>query len=402
LKAASELPTLPEESVRFRTCPVCCGKIQTLVFAQDLTVPGGWWSYAGYRVVACGRCGFLYADRSLAQGALDKYYASVHYKVGCEKAATAEWSGCLPSRLQATVDFLAPYLEPASRLLDVGCGSGELLHLLKTAGFANVRGIDSSRAAVEAGRARYGVEIASGSVFECGQGEFDAVTVCHVLEHLTALPDFLLRLYSLVSPTGIVYVEVPNAEDFERFADPKQPGDWMYIRDLFTHFAPEHVNFFSRSSLRNLMRRFGFVEVRCQTTAFGAIASLWRRANVERDTETPPRVMSYARASHELQAQAVARIRLTLGSEPKILVWGAGLHTQRLLGSGILDAGAVVAFIDSDPVYRGSTLAGRPILSPAEIPAGIPILISSYRAEENIVAAARRMDLSNRLIRLYA
>jgi hypothetical protein len=64
-----------------------------------------------------------------------------------------------------------------------------------------------------------------------------------------------------------------------RFADPQSPGEWMYLRDLYTHFTPEHVNFFSLVSLRNLMLRHGFDEVRCEAHPLGVIAyetkSIW-------------------------------------------------------------------------------------------------------------------------------
>jgi len=140
-----------------------------------------------------------------------------------------------------------------------------------------------------------------GQHFDFNPGEFDAVTVCHVVEHITDLAAFLSRLRTLVSPRGFVYIEVPNAGDFERFADPQSVAESIYIRDLFTHFTPEHVNFFSVVSLRNLMRRYGFDEVACTGTPLGAIASVWRRSRVDQDTDTAGAVARYAEHSHELQ-----------------------------------------------------------------------------------------------------
>ena len=64
----------------------------------------------------------------------------------------------------------------------------------------------------------------------------------------------------------------------------------MYLRDLYTHFTPEHVNFFSLVSLRNLMLRHGFDEVRCETHPLGVIASVWRRRSIIADTSTAKEV----------------------------------------------------------------------------------------------------------------
>lgn len=207
---------------------------------------------------------------------------------------------------------------------------------------------------------------------------------------------------TLVSPQGVVYIEVPNAADFERFADPSNVPESIYIRGLFTHFTPEHVNFFSVTSLRNLMRRCGFEEVECQGTPLGAIASTWRRSRVDRDADTAPSVRRYAAHSRELQRKALDRIRTLAASGREIYVWGAGLHTQRLLANGGLSDVAIRAFIDSDPIYKGSTLAGKPIISPAEISGDDCIVISSYRAERKIEEAARRMGLTNELVKLYS
>jgi 2-polyprenyl-3-methyl-5-hydroxy-6-metoxy-1,4-benzoquinol methylase len=179
----------------------------------------------------------------------------------------------------------------------------------------------------EAGRSRYGVAITTGSIFDFNPGEFDAVTVCHVVEHIADLAAFLSRLRTLVSPQGFVYIEVPNAGDFERFADPQSVVESIYIRDLFTHFTPEHVNFFSVISLRNLMRHFGFDEVACTCTPLGAIASVWRRSRVDQDVETAGAVTRYAEHAREFQRRALERIREVAASGHEVFVWGAGLHT---------------------------------------------------------------------------
>jgi 2-polyprenyl-3-methyl-5-hydroxy-6-metoxy-1,4-benzoquinol methylase len=383
-----------------RVCAVCDSPEQQLVFEQPLIVPEGRCTYAGFDVVSCRRCGFLYADRTLDQRHIDEHYGSTTYRVAQDIAAAGEPQD-YTVRLQASADFIIPHLRPESTLLDVGCGAGQLLDILRRAGFLHVQGMDQSPTVSEAGRSRYGVAITTGSIFDFNPGEFDAVTVCHVVEHITDLAAFLSRLRTLVSPRGFVYIEVPNAGDFERFADPQSVAESIYIRDLFTHFTPEHVNFFSVVSLRNLMRRYGFDEVACTGTPLGAIASVWRRSRVDQDTDTAGAVARYAEHSHELQRGALERIRDVAASGQEVFVWGAGLHTQRLLANGALAGLSIRAFVDSDPIYRGATLDGKPIIAPSEISGDACILISSYRAERKIEAAAQAMGLPNKVIPLY-
>ena len=200
-----------------------------------------------------------------------------------------------------------------------------LLAMFRELGF-DCRGIDQSPVAAEAGMKKYGVRIDVGSVFDLPAGnEFDLVTTSHVLEHIVDLPAFLQCMWSLTKPDGFLYVEVPNAGDFLRFADPQSPGEWMYLRDLYTHFTPEHVNFFSLVSLRNLMLRHGFDEVRCEAHPLGVIASVWKRRSIVTDTNTAKEVVAYAAASRRIhavraryhsRAGAVGRSDARLGSGP--------------------------------------------------------------------------------------
>jgi hypothetical protein len=57
--------------------------------------------------------------------------------------------------------------------------------------------------------------------------------------------------------------------------------------------------------------------------------------------------------------------------------------------------------VDCDPIYRGATLDGKPIIAPSEISGDAGILISSYRAERKIEAAARAIGFPNKVIQLY-
>ena len=383
-----------------KRCSVCECADREILVAQPLEVPAERCTYTGYDIVACTRCGFIYADTSLNQQALDAHYEAPTYRYAHDVAASPD-SEVDALRFRACAASLAPLLPHDATVMDVGCGTGLLLAMFRELGF-DCRGIDQSPVAAEAGMKKYGVRIDVGSVFDLPAGnEFDLVATSHVLEHIVDLPAFLQCMWSLTKPDGFLYVEVPNAGDFLRFADPQSPGEWMYLRDLYTHFTPEHVNFFSLVSLRNLMLRHGFDEVRCEAHPLGVIASVWRRRNIVTDTNTAKEVVAYAAASRRIQQSALDTIRDLVQSGDPILVWGAGLHTQRLL-TGELTGANIQAFIDSDAAYRGTTLAGKPIVAPGEVVSGLPILVSSYRSEDKIVQYARSAGIQNRMITLYS
>lgn len=386
-----------------RACSVCECTGKKVLFRQPLILPEGRCTYVGYDIVACSSCGFLYADTESSQASLDSHYA------GPTKVAQALTEVGEPPedvvRLDNSAHHVMRFLKPEARVLDVGCGTGRLLSLLKTAGFRLVCGIDQSSAAAHIAHTKYGVEVHEGSIFDYSGGGFDCITACHVLEHIVDVGGFVRRLGTLLGDDGTVYFEVPDAHQFDRFVDPSAGEDWIYIRDLFTHFAPEHVNFFSTVSLRNLMKRMGFEEIYCESHQLGVIVSAWRLCSLVVDDKASEVLVQYAADSQELQKEALRAIQCVAESGEEVLVWGAGLHTQRLLGSGNLGSVNIRAYVDSDPSYRGTQLAGKPIIGPDEIPTlngSPPILISSWKSQSQIEKAIRSRGLPNRTIILYS
>ena len=77
-------------------------------------------------------------------------------------------------------------LDPESRILDLGCGSGTNLSMLRSMSFQNIKGLDISPAAVELCRQRGFVNVELGNICETGlpSGHFDLVLATDVLEHV--------------------------------------------------------------------------------------------------------------------------------------------------------------------------------------------------------------------------
>ena len=61
-------------------CAVCECPDREILVRQPLEVPDGACTYSGYNIVCCTRCGFLYADSSPGQQALDAHYQAPAYR----------------------------------------------------------------------------------------------------------------------------------------------------------------------------------------------------------------------------------------------------------------------------------------------------------------------------------
>jgi hypothetical protein len=87
----------------------------------------------------------------------------------------------------------------------------------------------------------------------------------------------------------------------------------------------------------------------------------------------------------------------------RILVWGVGTHTSRLMATSRLADADIAGFIESNSRYHGKSLHGRPIMPPRALKEhSEPVLISS-RVFQNEIAEQIRNDLGckNELILLY-
>jgi SAM-dependent methyltransferase len=107
-----------------------------------------------------------------------------------------------------------PLLEGRSPVIDVGCGRGEMLELLRGEGIA-ARGVDMDAAMVERCLAK-GLEVTCGDAVRylegSDEGSLGAVFAAQVIEHLpyTELLRFLRTVLAKLRPEGVVVMETVN------------------------------------------------------------------------------------------------------------------------------------------------------------------------------------------------
>jgi 2-polyprenyl-3-methyl-5-hydroxy-6-metoxy-1,4-benzoquinol methylase len=100
--------------------------------------------------------------------------------------------------------LLHPYVEGGS-LLEVGCGSGRYLDLMRALGWKRVVGVDFSAKAVEQAKDTLGLEVYCGELRDVvlEPESFDAVSLSHTLEHVPDPIDFLLIMLISLLLVGI-------------------------------------------------------------------------------------------------------------------------------------------------------------------------------------------------------
>jgi 2-polyprenyl-3-methyl-5-hydroxy-6-metoxy-1,4-benzoquinol methylase len=141
---------------------------------------------------------------------------------------------------------------PNGRLLDVGCGSGDWLLLMRELGW-QVEGIDFDERALEVAR-KSGLQVRCGSLEEQSfpSASFDAVILNHVIEHLPDPIGNLLECARLLRPGGKLVVCTPNGSSLGHRLF---KGKWRGLE------PPRHLHVFSEQSMHRLLERAGFREI---------------------------------------------------------------------------------------------------------------------------------------------
>jgi 2-polyprenyl-3-methyl-5-hydroxy-6-metoxy-1,4-benzoquinol methylase len=171
--------------------------------------------------------------------------------------------------------------KPEFRILDAGCGTGQMTKRLEALGEAV--GLDSAQEAIDYARSR-GVEcLVRGSITAppFADGSFDCVLALDVIEHVDDDIGILLSLYQVIKPGGHLIITVPAFDTL-----------WSE-HDEINH----HKRRYRSPRLRHLIAEAGFEIDRlsyCNTTLYFPVLAtrkaknLWRAVSRTKPGENRP------------------------------------------------------------------------------------------------------------------
>lgn len=118
------------------------------------------------------------------------------------------WFGSRTRALQAIMDRLLP-AGPDARLLDIGCGAGNMIHHLSR--YGQVKGLDIDERPVKKARERgYDVDrFDATQPMPFAESSFDAITALDVIEHNEDDMAILADSFRLLKPGGHMIITVP-------------------------------------------------------------------------------------------------------------------------------------------------------------------------------------------------
>lgn len=144
---------------------------------------------------------------------------------------------------------------PASAV-EIGCATGETIGALSERG-ATCWGVDTSTAAISAATEAYPAVDFSVATLPDLPHPVDAVLMMHVIEHVPDPVATLRACRKMTTDDGVLYLRFPN---YAGAAAKVMRGAWP-------DYMPDHVHYFTPTSIRAALERAGWREERSWTTA---------------------------------------------------------------------------------------------------------------------------------------
>lgn len=230
----------------YSECPVCKSK----AFAKVLTATDYTVSKEQFDIHHCNDCQHRFTNPVPKEAAIGPYYQSEEYisHSNTSKGLINRLYHIVRKRALRSKRKLAQSAsgKQTGRLLDIGSGAGAFLAEMKAAGWT-VDGIEPDEGARAVAKKDFGVIAQpSDAFFGLEEGQYDVVTMWHVLEHVHQLDGYMEKIAKLLKPGGTLLIAVPNYNslDAERYK-----AGWA------AYDVPRHLYHFCKTSMQRLLER---------------------------------------------------------------------------------------------------------------------------------------------------
>lgn len=240
-------------------CPVC--KNQS--FSKYLELSDHFLSKEIFNLVHCDNCGLIFTNPRPLETDLSLYYKSEDY------ISHSNVKGGLINSLyhivrQKTIQRkykIVNQFSVSKNILDIGCGTGELLNHFQKNGW-HITGIEPDDEARKYAVDNYAIPVSDLDSLQLdNQEKFSAITMWHVLEHIYDLHPYLEKIKSILAQNGTFIVAVPNSASWDAL---------HYKSSWAAYDVPRHLYHFNQKSIDILMKMHHFNLVKTIPMKFDA------------------------------------------------------------------------------------------------------------------------------------
>ncbi len=263
--------------------------------------------------VLCRHCGFVFTQPRPSPAELDHFYRA-DYRREYKQTYSPKPRHVFRAGKVALerLTYLLPILNGKHRVLDAGCGGGEMLFMLRQLGF-DADGLEPNEGYGSAARdfLNLPVQLTSYQNASIEPGSRDVIISFHVLEHLLDPVHALQTFHEWLKEDGLMLIEVPNV--FSRC-------QWPASR-----YHRGHLQHFSASTLSHAGRLAGLEAIDSFTSADGGnlMVVFTKQRTARRDApcalsghagRAEQHLRSHTSLSHALSAEPWKRPLIKLAS----------------------------------------------------------------------------------------
>lgn len=265
---------MKSDSVEIKSCTLCGSPdFKFLFFSKDrmFNLPGK------FSVKKCSKCSLVFLDPQPNKELLKKHYPSLDYyayniikrglfEILKEYLIKHYYSPNILSLFISAVIQNVPAIpsyKKNGKILDVGCGSGEILNLLKKLGWETY-GLDIDPRAIKLAKKR-GINASLGSFRDLSKypdNYFDAIRLYHVIEHLDDPSLCLSLIRKKLKKEGQLIIGTPNIRSVVAF---------LFKSYWYNLDSPRHLFLFSPQTLGKLLNKNNFAVNKTEFCSTGGI-----------------------------------------------------------------------------------------------------------------------------------
>lgn len=227
-----------------QNCPVCGNNsFSTFLKTRDYFL-----TQTTFTLDQCNECGFVFTNPVPLLADLPKYYDSPDYL--SHTADTFSLTGQVykmfrKANIKNKYKLVNRYKQGKS-LLDIGCGTGELLNHFNKMGW-NVNGIEPNSSARSFAVKNYNIPVfAENGLDKFDKESFDVISMWHVLEHVPDLNGRMIQLKKLVKNDGLLIIALPNLNSPDAI---KYGPHWAGLD------VPRHLYHFTKDTFQTLLQK---------------------------------------------------------------------------------------------------------------------------------------------------
>lgn len=209
-------------------------------------------------------------------------------------------------------NFVKKYKLKNKKIIEIGCGKGEYLNILKKF-CKKSTGIEFSKKNVQFCK-NLNLNVKQGYICDedlnLTNNQFDAFICMSFMEHAPDLNKFLKNIYKILKDNSYGIIEVPNF-------------DMILKKKLYTEFIRDHIYYFTKKTLEKVLNLNGFEIIKCEEIWDKYILSAYIKKNKKIQKLDLKNSLKFINLDYK-------KFKNFMKKE-KIAIWGAGHQALTLI-----------------------------------------------------------------------